>query len=793
MMKYLNINEEETKKLLSTLFSDNSLIPFIGAGFTSGSTTASGKHVPSGTKFKEIMINAICLHKKYGKDKEDELSKKTFGELSDLFFSETFCPKEDVDRILEENFHKASLSDEKSIFINSIEWPYIYTLNIDDAIENIADYDVALPFDTYLHEKSKKYKTLFKVHGDIKHELRSSDRRIIFRKSDYYASLVENRAMLELIESDYRHKNIIFIGCSLSDEIDLEFLNHTRSIKSIIDTKRIFITSDKINEFDEVRYKNIGINCIIQYSPGDHAAIYKMIDNAYKDSSAKDKSLDNYKKKFENIGKDVKKNRDFLTLGLTKADSGETHSTENFPYYYGSRDVEAKLIEQIKKPSIVILEGRRFSGKTLLAVKTAMNFVDREVFFVESQKTIELSTFNKLIGRNNSIIVIDSNNLDSKKVDLIAQSESTIYKNNTTILIVTNENELHLDGITPPKIQSTIFKLDNKFSSAEIYKINNLAKEVKLPTFTDGKTILDKVINAYFAIGENNIISKLEKTKDLFKIAYFIAIRNKIYGQDLKNIDIEYNSIKKIVNDSRLFISIEKTGFDEIIDHTGFKVTTHSISWATSLLREYYKEMGADWCSETILEILTSLFKKNKREAIELRKFDNLNFVFSKEISGAGKIIYKIYDNLENIEGREPELFVQKAKAYYNMYKERDAIPKLGSILSELSIAETWAKTSNDKSTLRNISHIRVLICLRMFVLGNTSDDHVIKTIDSLKKLIDEHYQNGHVQTLLQQERNAGQMLETFMTQISSSMNIKLLPYKTTLDDIQIYSSKKKI
>lgn len=64
------------------------------------------------------------------------------------------------------NFTKVELSQVKKNFL-SLQWPYIYTLNIDDGIENNGDYTVVYsnrPVDEAIFDHSR---CVIKLHGDV--------------------------------------------------------------------------------------------------------------------------------------------------------------------------------------------------------------------------------------------------------------------------------------------------------------------------------------------------------------------------------------------------------------------------------------------------------------------------------------------------------------------------------------------------------------------------------------------------------------------------------------------------
>lgn len=207
-ISYYQHNSTEIVDLLSNCFSNNNLIPIIGSGFTVGCQTKARKRVPSGTQLSDKMIEMIVEEKKLTVDKKEKLKLKKFSEISDFFFNDEWVDKERRNKYLIESFDGVELDSQKKGFIRDIKWPYIYTLNADDAIENCSEYKVALPYDVHLSFESKNHPTLYKIHGDIQYEMRHEVSRLIFKRSDYLTSLESNRRMLELLQLDFKEKNM---------------------------------------------------------------------------------------------------------------------------------------------------------------------------------------------------------------------------------------------------------------------------------------------------------------------------------------------------------------------------------------------------------------------------------------------------------------------------------------------------------------------------------------------------------------------------------------------------------
>ena len=135
------VKQQEGINLLIDLIHKNSLVPFIGSGFTGGAP-AFGGDVPMGPELMEIMKKEIL---RPGNDEDEEsLSQCDFTELAEKFLDEDNVHLDVRFEILKNYFTEVQLPQYKADFLKI--WKYIYTINIDDGIENACGYKVVLPY-----------------------------------------------------------------------------------------------------------------------------------------------------------------------------------------------------------------------------------------------------------------------------------------------------------------------------------------------------------------------------------------------------------------------------------------------------------------------------------------------------------------------------------------------------------------------------------------------------------------------------------------------------------------------
>ena len=206
MIKKVNWkNDREIREFISQLIKDKKLFPVFGSGFTKGCKAKNGI-VPTGKEMKEYM--ARFLSKVYNKE-ETCYKEKSFSDLCTLF-----SKKSSIDEKFDyfsSNFTEVIIEETKKDFLLLFS-QYVYTLNIDDAIEhNCNKFSVLLPNMDIFEKYIEQYTTVFKLHGDVNYYLKNIENEsIIFNKKEYIESIKKNGKMLAKLKEDFADKNIIY-------------------------------------------------------------------------------------------------------------------------------------------------------------------------------------------------------------------------------------------------------------------------------------------------------------------------------------------------------------------------------------------------------------------------------------------------------------------------------------------------------------------------------------------------------------------------------------------------------
>lgn len=103
-----------------------------------------------------------------------------------------------------------------------------------------------------------------------------------------------------------------------------------------------------------------------------------------------------------------------------------------------------------------------------------------------------------------------------------------------------------------------VYTLSNKFLESEVSRINEKAIKVRLPNFTKGTYLLDKIFNVYQIFGENNYLKTIPISEELYICLCTIATKYSITGQEIITVGLELNKTKEISEKYSHYLEIER-------------------------------------------------------------------------------------------------------------------------------------------------------------------------------------------------------------------------------------------
>lgn len=713
-IRIINFRKDKYNATIQQIANDiyyNKMIPVFGAGLTAGEKTSFNKRVPFANELKSMMINLIEDY-----DKE-ELQELEFYELSSVFFEciENKNQHGNVKQIFKELFTNVLLdiNSQRYKFIN-LNWKTVYTLNIDDAIENNSNYKTVITPDIdFDWNHIKDYPSIIKLHGDAKQNIINNNsnfaENIVFSKEIYIKALLENKRILSYFVTELSRVNTLFYGCSFQSlEFDIEGIiaSEKETIKENKNLKRYFITSNVPEKKLKLRkLKNdLLITHIINLEDNCNYNLFlNDIINEYKNIESKNENdLDNFSNFILSVkileASKRKENLRFL-LGLKSNKYGDyTKNSYVLPYFIIDRAIKKSFLGKFLNNEVSILKGKKISGKTTFILKTLNEYENKQSYYIPSQMDISLEALTDMINNlKSSIIVLDSNSFDFNHIFIIKNNIYKLKENNSNLILIFNSYDNTTLGSFYSifnKIEYNEFTINNVFNDSELNKINKKLNDVPLPEFKNKITldelitkqrkqnILDNIIridkttfkDEEYIQWDNYKITKLKE----FTLLFILSTLNKF---NLSNYYLVYGGLKelkKIIIKFSPFIDEEYISMYEREQSSGAKIISNSQVSLTYILTEAISNetLSIDDITNELSKIIGKLYKNKIHKYQELLFFDNL-----KENLHTGhkkifqKIVIELYKKLEKELTNDKHYWLQRAKSI--LYMQSDDIESI--------------------------------------------------------------------------------------------------------------------
>lgn len=654
------------------------IIPVVGSGFTRGCTSFKGK-VPSGGDYKQYMIEEICASLK--NITSEDLEQESFANVSSIYRRAVSENKQKT--YLRNNFTNVRLDDERSRFL-SIPWPYIYTLNIDDGIENNSRYRHVVYANRDVDDSIfDKELCVIKLHGDVNEMLTYSDSQSqVFTKEQYLKSLESNVSLLKKLKHDALFQNMLYIGCSLIDEIDLIAYAPIENEGHI--TARYYCTVTIPTALEQIKLEQYGITHCVVFESYD--AMYDEIVDACKEAEQiRIDDLETYKSFTINyLPSTFELNKPFLLYG--KSLIGKNREI-TIPYFFITRDICSSIVKNMSTKTLQLVIGSGCSGRSFVMADIACKIRDKDVFLFESKNRLNEVAFRALLEKKNSVILADSNALSIHQIEQIIKQRHILESNNMKIIIFVGKNNRDVasllklyelkEKITYDEIPQ--LELRNKFTANEIEQINPRLTAIGAGVFNIRKTIVDNIIE----IGNNlieknryhNTIPQLRTTKEIATLIA-LATEKRIYSDRVTELDVVEETVLQRKRCEPL-IDVESTwSFEKSAgDNSPIKYVVNAEYWLYRQLESFAKrDKNHTYITDAYRHIISriiqhegqpSLLYNNKDASYkDYILFDNINKIFSSSGRGGLALIRSIYDGLNDLLSVDPNYMHQRAKSY---------------------------------------------------------------------------------------------------------------------------------
>ena len=705
-LKYVEFKEVKEKFL--NYFKNRNIIPIIGAGFTQGSSSDRGI-VPDAEGCKNHMLKLI---RKSDADLADELRNDNLSEVSSYFKNLDITVRR---KFFREYFTKVKLSQSKKKFL-SIDWWYVYTLNIDDAIERNSMFSNVININRKF-TITKEYKYVKKLHGDVDDFNKYDDSEIIFTDKEYIKSINTNKYLLADLKTDYESNNLIFIGCSLTSEFDI--LSIVDDAKSMIDI--MIVNNEQYGRKDSERLKRYKINTVILVN--DYDEFYQEIYDTWK-GSANINNIDMIpsisREKINIIDPDYEKDKEYLFFGEDNFSDGKI----TFPSFYIERNMSS-VLNHVLNSRILILYGGIFSGKTYYIYGIARKVNNKTMYVLSSKTRIDDKVIEDLLKRKNILLLVDTHVLTTEQVDYIIKNEYLLEKNDNHVIIAAYKNDQTINDMIlalhnkEQQCGISKFTIKPKLNKFETDEISKKLSRCEISGFENNVTIINNIISISDSLKLGNkfqdIIPNLNEIQNIAAMI-MLAIDKKIYLKDANKFEIK-NVLDKESAEREGLISIEKTISYEknTRDTSSYKYVLNADCWLLKNMREFAKEIenrrkiieGYEYIIDKIIDVYGEPDIKygNNKMYCEYIKFDNINKIFNWNNSNGDNLnlIREIYVDLKKKLSAEPNFMHQMAKcyircAYYNSDKRRffDSALRV-AIVAKKAFEKRYKESNNDK------------------------------------------------------------------------------------------------
>lgn len=640
---------------LARLIRERNIIPVFGAGFTMNSSAYKG-NVPNGSFATEMMKEILVEH--CSKMNEDDVKDMDFNETSELFID--LVPKDIKTEFFKNYFTEVQIEMQQRELLQ-FNWPYAYTLNIDDGIENTTFFKPVLPYKN-LNAPNTSIKLLYKLHGDAFSEVTyQTEENIVFSHKQYMRSINarENQDFLHNLKADFSTSNMIFIGCSLSNEPDLKYVYSMADHST--QTLKILVRDAELSFREEIRLNNdYGINTIILVE--DYSYFYQELIKQVRKITAED-SLVNYK--FKNPAIVVKDSKED-TINLLSGNPVFDESSNQF--YKGGMHVLRNCVEdienQLKENYCVIVKGRRFSGKTFALLSLCQRQKKYSIYYFPSTTFVdEQLVYLLLNSEHDSWFVFDSNSISSGCYKLLSNSYDLLKKSSNRLIIAVNSN----DNFILESLQAGVVEVSSIFEGKELKQNLDKANSYGLIKRYPRNTNMDylEMISRRQKINVpnlNNFPKKLSFSEQIMLL--LLAASDKLFISDIMALGISLLDVAEFKKHFPVVVEEVPVDIDERSNHSSTKLVHNSKVVLMKLLDEIDKE-NIIKCIVQIVEMVKD-DRTRYRIYIDIILFDTLNQLFGGK-SGAGNLIFEVYGKLEPYLNDSLHYWLQRAKSIYRL------------------------------------------------------------------------------------------------------------------------------
>lgn len=681
------VRPEAVRQELSRWLKEHSLIPILGAGFTCHCPAWKGQ-VPNGSELKECIVKTL-LDPKRG-DRKEDFEGERLQSVADFYEEENLgdaCKKKNELRYLRHNFTHVIIEQEKRQFL-SIDWPYVYTLNIDDAIETNSRYQKVLNADEKIRESIYDDKDcVIKLHGDVGAYLKREDAPLIFSTRAYLHSLRMNEALLKRFQFDLSEHQILYIGCSLDNELDLLYETSQRMGSSNI----YYCGKGKPSRLDQRKLRQqYDVSTFLSFD--EFEDIYRFFCDLSKESAPL--IVDEWEgMRFREVrqlpaAQNDSGHRSYILLGAALKSN---HGSYTAPYFFIEREATKRILTQMESHPIVMAVGSSCSGKSYLLVDLARHIKKMPVYLFGSHVRLAQSSFDRLLRQKDRVFLFDDGSLTTDQMEQMFHARKMLKAAGIRIVLLLHKSNkeardiLHLwetrGELKPDEIP--MMSLSGKFTELERKALNDRLLELQIPAFDETHTILDNLLDIETTLlpedrGSRHVSLQVESEKELAALIV-LATKGKVYTSYAFRLELkeEYQVLMErypSIIDREVTWPFEKSPAES----AGNKYVINAEHWLYRNLGRYIvQEEHHDYvlrAYDFLLQRLTKLYGKPDADTYEkdapykpYMMVDQMNRIYERVQMS---MIRDIFETMNPYLHVDPHYLHQKAKCYLRSLKD---------------------------------------------------------------------------------------------------------------------------
>jgi len=508
---------------LKTKMQEHKPILLLGAGFSIGAKNAHGIDLPKGDDLSNRLFDRM-YPEGYEADyiKRAEKVKNNLKDLCSLFRSE--------DRVLQRNnviadIFAGSVPGENRFHdkFTCYPWNYIFTLNVDDLVENIYQQQV-IPLDVWNAEqrgqrKHEKAPLLVKMHGCV----REIHRGVVFDDEEYRRFTVRQNFMLKEFANQFVKNDVVIIGTEFQED-DLQTLielyqeagydNSGFDYFFVSPTINSLKMENIIRKYDNFHWLNMTTEKFINYVDQD---ISRPVErrSALKEHGAC--FIDDYNEKSASYSSniysgDISRYQDFFN---------------DWDIRYPEMSGKVKKVIASGEHHIVSITGKQYVGKTCVAKRFLVDlrlagFEAFELFRLDYPIVQEVQDYLKnMQSKSKAAILIDDSAFQYKNIVRLA---SDVPDNVSQLVIITSDSvdnhnsRKYLLKEYPHVVSITVKENVRKYQAVQIY--NKLLKKNRLGKYLE---LLPPKQKPGDSRSQDIITKKMIEIYDIIDILYYIS------------------------------------------------------------------------------------------------------------------------------------------------------------------------------------------------------------------------------------------------------------------------------